>query len=93
MCLLDHEMVCEKPSIQAAAALYLSFKSVRKINCWNAVMVKNTGYKESEVKDFSKKIVVLFDKLKKLDLDISVMKKYSKPKQLEVAKISLYKMD
>lgn len=89
MMLLDSDMVAEKPSLIAATALYLAFRSVKNFSPWNAVMVKNTSYKECDLKEFGKRIVASFERLKSLDLDVSVMKKYSKPKQLEVAKIPL----
>jgi transcription initiation factor TFIIIB Brf1 subunit/transcription initiation factor TFIIB len=92
MCLLDAKMVTITPSTMASAALWLAYKTVRNFSPWNAVMVKNTGLKEEDLKHTVKEILKVFELLKKQDLDISVIKKYSKPKYGEVAKLKMGKL-
>lgn len=64
MLLLDSDMVPERPSLIAATALYIAFRSVKNFSPWNAVMVKNTGYKETDLKEFGKKVLSSFERLK-----------------------------
>jgi hypothetical protein len=53
-------MVIHAPSKLAAVSLYIAFKSVKTLSPWNAVMTKNTGYTEKELKEFSVEIVRTF---------------------------------
>ena len=94
LCIADGELVSEfLPSELAAAALAMSFKSVRKVSIgWGSAgnaLAKVTGYTEERVAEVAAKIVAGLGKLKKFDLVGGVKKKYAKEKQFEVSKIPI----
>jgi len=81
------------PSELAAAALAMSFKSVRKVSVgWGSSsnsLFSATGYSEEHVADVASKLVAGLGKLKKFDLVGGVKKKYAKEKHFEVSKIPI----
>ena len=83
--LLDASLLKFKQSEIAAAALILSTRQLKKVNCWNKDMEKFTGYTEAQLSEVVKEVrsfcVEINPKF------ISTLKyKFSKPEYKEVAK-------
>ena len=83
--LLDATLLKFKPSQLAGAAMILSAKQLKKINCWTKEMEKLSGYSEEDLKE-------PVEEIKSFALEInpkfiSTLKyKFSKPEYLQVAK-------
>lgn len=85
--LVEYKMLKYRGSLVAAAALYLASKLERRECQWNAVLVEQTHYMESEVKTCARDLCVLMQGAEKASLT-AVRKKFSLPRYLEVAMIS-----
>ena len=79
--LLDASLLKFRPSQLAAAAMIISAKQLKKINCWNKDMEKFSSYTESD-------LVEAMDEIKSFALEInpkfiSTLKyKFTKPEYL-----------
>ena len=83
--LLEYRMLKHKPSVQAAAALYVSHKICKVAPVWEKSMEKYTGYSESTLKSCAKDMLGLIHGIEKTKLT-TVKEKYEKPERLEVSK-------
>lgn len=82
---MDATLLRFKPSQMAAAAMILSAKQLKKINCWTKEMEKFSGYSEDDLKE-------PVEEIKSFALEINpkfistLRYKFSKPEYLQVAK-------
>ena len=85
--LVEYKMLKYSPSNLASSAVYLVNK-LRKRDAWNDVMVRNTRYQESQIRQCAKDLCLLMQNIEKSNLQ-AIRKKFSGPKFFEVAKIKL----
>ena len=85
--LVEYKMLKYSPSNLASSAVYLVNK-LRKRDAWNDVMVRNTRYQESQIRQCAKDLCLLMQNIEKSNLQ-AIRKKFSAPKYFEVAKIKL----
>lgn len=85
--LVECKMLKYSPSNLASSAVYLVNK-LRKREAWNDVMVRNTRYQESQIRQCAKDLCLLMQNIEKSNLQ-AIRKKFSAPKYFEVAKIKL----
>lgn len=85
--LIEYKMLRYSQSNIASSAIYL-VKKIKKHDGWNNVLIRNTKYNESEVRQCAKELCLILQNIEKSNLQ-AVRKKFSSTKFLEVAKIKL----
>ena len=85
--LIDCKMRTYKPSMVAAAALYISNRVLNKDKCWNPKMSKKTQYTDFNLKMAVKDLMILMQLAEKSTLK-ATRTKFSLPKYGEVAKLT-----
>eukprot|EP00826_Nyctotherus_ovalis_P065746 TRINITY_DN9671_c0_g3_i2.p1 TRINITY_DN9671_c0_g3~~TRINITY_DN9671_c0_g3_i2.p1 ORF type:complete len:357 (-),score=91.22 TRINITY_DN9671_c0_g3_i2:1000-2070(-) len=88
LALLDCKISACKPSMVAAAALYIANRLVTRDKGWNAKMAKRTRYADSELKGTIKELMLLIQLAGKSSLK-AVKNKFAEPKFMEVSKLTL----
>ena len=79
------------PSELSAAALCLSYKTVKKVPLiWEGLLSKSTGFTEEKLNEIAKRMIKEFSGLKQLDLVMGIKKKFAKEKYHGVSKLPLY---
>ena len=89
--LVEYKMLKYSQSNLASSAVYLVNK-IKKRDAWNEIMVRNTRYQESQIRQCARDLCLLMQNIEKSNLQ-AVRKKFSAPKFFEVAKIKLEKLD
>lgn len=84
--LVNYHMLKYKPSLLAAASLYLAMKMAKVQSPWTSEMETFSSYKESEIRPCAKDLFLLFSNSKNSSTQ-AVRKKFSHSKFGEVAKI------
>jgi len=87
LALIDYKMLKHKPSMIAAAALFLSMKVFKKPNPWIPALAKQSGFSEDQIRPCAKDLCVRLQNANKDDS--ALRKKFSLSKHHEVANIKL----
>ncbi len=88
LALLEYRMLKYKPSVQAAAALYLAHKVLKVVPAWEGFLEKYTGYTEPIIKGCAKDMCALMKGIETSKLQ-EVKHKYGKIEKMEVSKVAL----
>lgn len=89
LALVEYKMLKYRSSLVAAAALYLASKIDQVPRAWGGELSDQSHYSEVEVKTCAKDLCVLAQGAEKSTLQ-AVRKKFSLPKYLEVASVSVF---
>ena len=86
LALIEYRMIKYRPSLQAAAALYLARKTCKLVPAWDEFFEKYTTYSEDSIRPCAKDICALLHGIEKSRLQ-AVKTKYSSTERMEVAKV------
>jgi len=88
LALLDCNLLTYKPSIMAAAALYITNRLVTRKKEWNVKMAKKTRYTDTELKATIKELMIVMQLADKSSLK-AIKNKFARPEYREVSKFVL----
>lgn len=77
-----------KPSLIAAASLYLTKKILKRKEPWNAFLEQQTGYKDKDLRLAAKDLASMLNDAHTQREVSSIFRKFSSSKHIEVAKVS-----
>ena len=93
LALFDLKSYRHRPSMLAAAAVYLANKLKKKARAWGAALEQQTGYSEQEIRPCAKELLLVLEKAAADPLLKSIKKKFSSAAYCEVSKLRFEKKE
>lgn len=86
MSLLDIKMYKYRPSLIACSSIVLARKIMQRPNPWSQTLAASSGYSDSQIRECCRELCYMLGDKKNTN-NVSLFKKFSTAKYLEVAKL------